>query len=93
MRWVTVFLGLCILSSQYDLWLAKGGWRDMWRLQSEVTTQEAENSMLTLRNNALTAEVNDLEKGKDAIAEIARVELGYIQDGETYYRMVDKRSK
>ena len=93
MKWVTWVLVLALGWFQYSLWLSKGGWRDMWRLQSEVTTQEAENSMLTLRNNALTAEVNDLERGKDAIAEIARVELGYIQDGETYYRMVDKRSK
>ncbi|WP_373701076.1 septum formation initiator family protein, partial [Neisseria dentiae] len=45
----------------------------------------------TLRNNALQAEVDDLAKGQDAIAEIARVDLGYIQNGETYYRLVYRR--
>ena len=91
MKWVTVFLSFCILGSQYHLWFAKGGWHDMWRLENEVTTQETENNMLILRNKALSAEVKDLAEGKDAIAEIARVDLGYIQDGEIYYRMVDAR--
>ncbi|WP_312267315.1 cell division protein FtsB [Neisseria sp.] len=91
MKWVTVFLTCCILGSQYHLWFAKGGWHDMWRLENEVTAQETENNMLILRNNALSAEVKDLAEGKDAIAEIARVDLGYIQDGEIYYRMVDAR--
>ena len=38
------------------------------------------------------ATMKDLAEGKDAIAEIARVDLGYIQEGEIYYRMIDKRS-
>ena len=64
----------------------------MWRLENKVGVQETENNMLILRNNALSAEVKDLAEGKDAIAEIARVDLGYIQEGEIYYRMIDKRS-
>ena len=92
MKWVTVFLTICILGSQYQLWFAKGGWNDMWRLENKVRVQETENNMLILRNNALSAEVKDLAEGKDAIAEIARVDLGYIQEGEIYYRMVDKRN-
>ena len=64
----------------------------MWRLENKVRVQETENNMLILRNNALSAEVKDLAEGKDAIAEIARVDLGYIQEGEIYYRMIDKRS-
>ena len=37
------------------------------------------------------AEVEDLAHGQEAIAEIARVELGYVQDGEVYYRIIDRR--
>ena len=88
MKWVTVALVAALLWLQYDLWLAKGGWRDMWRLQDQVAAQEEKNQALTLRNNALAAEVNDLAEGQDAIAEIARVDLGYIQNGETYYRLI-----
>ena len=62
--------------------------RDMWHLQDRVAVQEEKNQALALRNSALAAEVMDLAEGQDAIAEIARVDLGYIQSGETYYRLV-----
>lgn len=91
MKWVTLVLIAALTWFQYSLWLSKGGWRDMWRLQDQVAAQEEKNQALTLRNNALTAEVNDLAEGQDAIAEIARVDLGYIQNGETYYRLVYHR--
>ncbi|OSI33305.1 cell division protein FtsB [Neisseria dumasiana] len=91
MKWVTLVLITALAWFQYSLWLSKGGWRDMWRLQDQVAAQEEKNQALTLRNNALTAEVNDLAEGQDAIAEIARVDLGYIQNGETYYRLVYRR--
>jgi cell division protein ftsB homolog len=45
---------------------------------------------LQLRNNALSAEVADLTDGSEAITEIARVDLGYIEQGETYYRLVKR---
>ena len=60
----------------------------MWQLQDRVAVQEEKNQALALRNSALAAEVMDLAEGQDAIAEIARVDLGYIQSGETYYRLV-----
>ncbi len=88
MKWVTLVLIAAIAWFQYSLWLSKGGWRDMWRLQDQVTVQEEKNRALALRNTALAAEVMDLAEGRDAIAEIARVDLGYIQSGETYYRLV-----
>ena len=90
MKWVTVVLFATLLWFQQSLWLSKGGWPDMWRLQDKVAVQEEKNQALTLRNNALSAEVEDLNNGQDAIAEIARVDLGYIQNGETYYRIVKR---
>ena len=63
----------------------------MGRIEEQLATQEEKNRSLTLRNNALQAEVTDLATGQEAIAEIARVELGYIQDGETYYRFIGSR--
>lgn len=90
MKWVTVVLIAALGGFQYNLWLSKGGWRDMWSLQDQVVEQEAKNHALTLRNAALDAEVTDLSEGRDAIAEIARVDLGYIQNGEVFYRLVKK---
>lgn len=91
MKWVTPVLIAAITWFQYSLWISKGGWRDMWHLQDKVAEQEEKNRAITLRNNALQAEVDDLAEGQDAIAEIARVDLGYIQNGETYYRLVYRR--
>ncbi len=60
----------------------------MWHLQDQVAVQEEKNQALALRNSALAAEVMDLAEGQDAIAEIARVDLGYIRSGEISYRLV-----
>lgn len=88
MKWVTWVLVLALGGFQYSLWLSKGGWRDMWRLEQQVAQQQETNQSLLARNHALTAEVKDLGSGEAAIAEIARVDLGYVQDGEVYYRFV-----
>ena len=88
MKWVTLVLIAALACFQYNLWIAKGGWRDMWHLQDRVAVQEEKNQALALRNSALAAEVMDLAEGQDAIAEIARVDVGYILSGETYYRFV-----
>ncbi len=88
MKWVTVVLALALVWLQQDLWLAKGGWRDMWRLESEAERQRQANQALVLRNQALAAEVENLRTGQDAIAEIARTELGYVGPGEVYYRIL-----
>ena len=88
MKWVTLVLIAALACFQYNLWIPNGGCRNMWHLLARVAVQEEKNQALALRNSALAAEVMDLAEGQDAIAEIARVDLGYIQSGETYYRLV-----
>lgn len=88
MKWVTMVLAVALVWLQHDLWLAKGGWRDMWRLEAEAERQRQANQSLVLRNQALTAEVENLRTGKEAIAEIARTDLGYVGPGEVYYRIL-----
>ncbi|MDO5059526.1 MAG: cell division protein FtsB [Neisseria sp.] len=90
MKWVTLVLTAALVYFHYHLWIAKGGWQDMSQLKDEVAVQEEKNTLLAVRNTALAAEVADLAEGKEAIAEIARVDLGYIEEGETYYRLVKR---
>ncbi|MDO4697030.1 MAG: cell division protein FtsB [Neisseria sp.] len=90
MKWVTLILTVALGYFHYHLWIAKGGWQDMSKLKDEVAAQDNKNTALALRNTALAAEVADLAEGKEAIAEIARVDLGYIEEGETYYRLVKR---
>ena len=91
MKWVTFVLTFALLCCQYSLWFGKGSVGHTEELQEQLVRQEEKNQTLTLRNNFLNAEVEDLAHGQEAIAEIARVELGYVQDGEVYYRIIDRR--
>jgi len=41
------------------------------------------------RNNALAAEVKNLRKGKEAIEEIARYDLGMLKKDETFFQIIE----
>lgn len=80
-----------ILSLNYQLWLSPDqGVRKVRSLEAAVQAQRAENAILTERNAALEAEVNDLKEGLAAIEERARAELGMIRKGETFFRILEE---
>jgi cell division protein FtsB len=93
MRIVAVLLLVMIMALQYRLWVADGGMREVWRLRKEVATQVEENSKLKERNRNLAAEVLDLKKGKAAIEERARADLGMVGANETFFQVapIDSR--
>ena len=76
---------------QYRLWFADGGSRDLWRVEAAVAERRAANDKLVVRNRLLAAEVGDLKRGLEAVEERARVELGLLGEGETFYQIVDRR--
>jgi cell division protein FtsB len=89
-RWWPILALLLLLGAlQAKLWLGDGGWRDAKALQRTVEEQRAENARLQQRNDALTAEVEDLKSGETAVEERARSELGMVKPGETFYRVVE----
>jgi cell division protein FtsB len=73
----------------YQLFYGEQGIKNQEALTKQVEYQEQLNSRLSLRNDALRAQVEDLRLGKDAVEERVRTELQYIKDGEIFYRMVD----
>lgn len=81
-----LLLGL-VLALQYRLWIADGGMREVWRLRQEVAAQNDENGKLKERNRTLAAEVQDLKKGKSAIEERARTDLGMVGANETFFQV------
>jgi cell division protein FtsB len=92
-RWWPILALLLLLGAlQAKLWLGNGGWRDAKALQHTVEEQRAENARLQQRNDALTAEVEDLKSGEAAVEERARSELGMVKPGETFYRVVEPHS-
>jgi len=87
------FLVSIIVLLQYPLWLGSGSVLRLWSLDRQITKQKKDNELLHARNKILEAEVQDLKKGKAALEERARLELGMIKKGETFYHIVDRRKK
>ena len=88
-RIVTVVLTLLLAATQYRLWIAEGGVAHMHRLHVEAEAQREENSRLVSRNAALDAEIRDLKSGVAAIESRARMNLGMVRDGETFFLVVN----
>ena len=82
---ITVFVFL-----QYQLWVDRDGMRKLMHLNNRIDNQKAVNQQLFERNEVLAAEVEDLKSGFDAIEERARMELGMIREGETFFQVVEK---
>ncbi len=80
---VVLFAGL-----QLRLWFGDGSIQEVWRLRNEINSSRAEVMRLTVRNQALAAEVADLKSGLEAIEERARAELGMIGEGEAFFKFV-----
>lgn len=88
MRWIALILVVLLIALQLKLWIGEGGMRDLDALRARVAAQESENAQLKKRNEALSAEVQDLKHGQQAIEARARSELGLIKPGETFYQVV-----
>ena len=75
MKVLIVGLAVMFLALQWRLWMGDGGVREIEQYQAEIkvlgNTLEEQQDI----NNALRAEVNDLEQGLGEIEERARSEL------------------
>ena len=88
MRMLTLLL-LAVLSwLQYDFWLGKNGMLDYLAVKDNVAVQQQANAQLVQRNQQMYFEINDLNRGQEAIEERARNELGMIRPDETFFRIV-----
>lgn len=89
MRWLTVTLATLLVAIQYPLWLGKGGWFRVGELEQQVKAQVDTNGKLKARNDALSADVKDLQTGTAAIEERARAELGMVKPDEIFVQVID----
>jgi len=83
-------IGLLLLL-QYPLWFGSASVSEVLRLDRQVDEQEQHNLGLLERNQALQADVVNLKSGMDAIEERARLELGMIRPGETFYQILEPK--
>ena len=88
MKLIIIVLALMLFSLPYKMWFGESSFVSLWQLGSKIETQVSENNRIRKRNQVLEAEVNDLKTGMKAIEERARVELGMIKQGETFYQVI-----
>ncbi len=93
MRLLTVFLGLLLLIFQGCFWFGQNGWVDYQDAQVAVETLKQETQQLVDRNNKISAEIEDLTNGVDALEERARMEYEQIRENEVFYRVVEPNMK
>ena len=57
------------------------------KCSSKPKASSAKTPSIRHDNAMLRAQVDDLQNGYEALSELARSELGYIEEGETYYNL------
>ena len=92
MKIFVIFLVSALLILQYQLWVDRDGMRKVIHLSDSIAQQNEVNQRLYERNDVLAAEVEDLKSGYDAIEERARMELGMIRQGETFFQVIENPS-
>lgn len=92
MKLFVLFLIAIFIILQYQLWIDRDGVRKLVHLSDRIEDQTEKNQQLYERNEVLAAEVEDLKSGFDAIEERARMELGMIREGETFFQVIEKEN-
>jgi cell division protein FtsB len=89
---VKIYLWLLLLLLvwlQWRVWQGPNGIEAYHALRAQIASQQRENKALHSRNTALASETADLHSGLAALEERARVELGLIKPGETFYQVIE----
>jgi len=74
---------------QYRLWYGDGSIQQTQKYQQQLEKLQNQLAIKQQRNKSLEAEVLDLRKGKEAIEEIARHDLGLIKKEETFFQIIE----
>ncbi|NUF50269.1 cell division protein FtsB [Gilliamella sp. ESL0250] len=88
-RWKLPLLLLVILGYlQYSLWYGKNNVYDYQGNVEMLVNLRADNEKLKARNEQMFAEIDDLQRGYEAIEERARSHLGMVKSNEYFYRII-----
>lgn len=93
-RWLVVTaLAVCFVLLQRGLWLTTSSLPHGWELSAKIAHQRKENAKLKRENAQRWQEVKALKHGNAAIEEHARMDLGLVKKGETFYQIVKAPSR
>jgi cell division protein FtsB len=89
MKLLWTLMVVVILLLQVRLWVGEGSFAQVWALEQSIAEQREENAELATRNERLYAEVRNLRNEQGAVEERARMNLGLIREGETFFLVVE----
>lgn len=88
-QWKIVLKLLVLLGYlQYSLWFGKNNVYDYQENVQMLASLHEQNNKLKVRNEQMFAEINDLQRGSEAIEERARSHLGMVKPNEYFYRII-----
>ena len=87
----SVLFGLLIIL-QLQLWFSAHGVFQLWSLRNNIQQTQEKNDQISRRNEQLHSEVLELKRGQEALEERARSQLGFIKDGEVFYRIIPPKA-
>ncbi|PWK44412.1 FtsB family cell division protein [Pleionea mediterranea] len=93
MKWSATLLILLLAGLQVRLWSPDGGLAELEQLKQQVSEQKHANEQLRQRNAELHKQVKALRNNEAAIEQYARLHLGMIKPGETFYRFVSSKKQ
>lgn len=88
LKYVNISLLSTFLMLQFALWAGDKNMFDLYHLNNSIEQTGQEVVKLTQRNDKFLAEVLDLKNGGQAVETLARQELGFIKEGETFYQVI-----
>jgi cell division protein FtsB len=89
MRLLGLALAGAIAFLAVDMWGGRNGFLQYRHVASQVAEAKAKSEKLTMRNQALEDEIEDLQQGNLTVEELARNDLGMIKPDETFYRVIE----
>ena len=86
-RVVPIVLALLLLILQWQLWTGRGSVPEVSSLEDKLSAQKESNARVSIANDRLASEVNDLKEGLEMVEERARQELGMVKPDEVFVQI------